>query len=321
MKRNIILFFFLSTLVLFFGCTQEHKRTLKIGTNLWIGNEPLYLAARLNLLPEKKFKLIEFPSTTEVIRAFKTKSIDLASLTMDETISLIRDGFDIRALLVLDKSHGADALVARSSIRNISQLKGKKIGVEHTALGGYFLSLFLAKSGLTQNDLKIVYMEISKHEEAFKNKQVDAVITFEPILTKIKNAGGTVLFDSKSLPGKIIDILIVNSEVLKTHPDELKEIIQAWDQSTQYIIANLDKSAEFIGKRENIKPEEYKKALSGIRLIGAEENQNLLGHPKELKNILEELNQYMTKSQQLPVLDISRLFLIPSDWHMKRKGK
>lgn len=51
------------------GCSREAEPTLRIGTNVWIGSEPLYLARELGHLDPKVVRLVEYPSASEVLRA------------------------------------------------------------------------------------------------------------------------------------------------------------------------------------------------------------------------------------------------------------
>ena len=316
----------LSILVLFSACTKASEDPLKIATNLWVGNEPLYLAAKLNFLKPAKYKFIEYASATEVIRAFRSKSVDMAVLTMDEVAQLIQDGVDPKLILVLDESFGADALIASSKVKNISQLKGKRIGVEQTALGKFFLSLFLEKYKLQESDFQIVNLEVSKHLAAFKNKQVDAVITFEPFLDEIKKMGGQVLFDSKSTPGQIIDVLVVRPEVFNTHKDEIKEIIQVWGKTLSYISENKEESIQLMSERMNISVSDFKSALAKINLIDLDKNIELLDGSQTIRNLFRKLAQQLKHpSTPLGLQDEADKFEsfhpVPLDWYKINRGK
>ena len=42
------------------GCMREPESALRIGTNVWIGSEPLYLARELGRLDPKVVQLVEY---------------------------------------------------------------------------------------------------------------------------------------------------------------------------------------------------------------------------------------------------------------------
>ena len=106
---------------------------LAVGTNVWPGYEPLYLARNLGYYNDS-IRLVEYSSATEVLRAIRNKLIDVATLTLDEVLLLRQSGVDVRSVLVTDISNGGDVIVARPGIETLADLKGRKVGVESTAL-------------------------------------------------------------------------------------------------------------------------------------------------------------------------------------------
>jgi len=117
------------------GCTQAPDPALRIGTNVWIGSEPLYLARELRRFDSSAVQLVEYPSASEVLRAFRNQAIDGMVISLDELFGLAADGFQPRVVLVVDVSHGADVVVGRRGMRSIRDLKGKSVAVESSALG------------------------------------------------------------------------------------------------------------------------------------------------------------------------------------------
>ena len=70
---TIVLWVFV-TLGPLLGCTQPTPM-LRVGTNIWPGYAPLYLAQELGYYQQQKIKIIEFGSATEVLRALDRKSV------------------------------------------------------------------------------------------------------------------------------------------------------------------------------------------------------------------------------------------------------
>ena len=120
------------------------RPALRIGTNVWIGSEPLYLARELGRLDPGAVQLVEYPSASEVLRAFRNQAIDGMVISLDELFGLAVDGLQPRIILVVDVSHGADVVVGRRGMRTMQDLKGKSVAVESGALGAFVLSRALA---------------------------------------------------------------------------------------------------------------------------------------------------------------------------------
>ena len=97
------------------SCFRQPETALRIGTNVWIGSEPLYLARELGQLDPAVVQLVEYPSASEVLRAFRNQAIDGMVISLDELFGLAADGFKPRIVLVVDVSHGADVVVGAAA--------------------------------------------------------------------------------------------------------------------------------------------------------------------------------------------------------------
>jgi len=258
------------------GCTRESPTPLHVGTNVWPGYEPLYLASSLGYLKDSSVRLHEMSNSSDVLKAFRNRTIDVAALTIDEALLLIQDNIDARIVLVADISNGADVIIARPPINNISTLKGKRVGVESLALGAYVLTRALDKAELTPNDVTIVPLAAQEHEKAFSEGKIDAVVTFEPAKTKLLALGGRCIFDSTQIPYEIIDVIVVRAETLTTKSNQLKELEDGWFKAQAYLHINAADATRRMAKREGITPAEFSEALKGLIIPDQNENRRLL---------------------------------------------
>lgn len=195
--------------VLLISCTEQVQAPLRIGTNTWLGYEPLYVTQKKSSEFLDTVKFVEYRNASQVLNGIINNSIDVAAVTLDEAVKIKALGYDIQVVWVIDESYGADALMSMNT-NTIDELKGKKVGVETSALGAYFLKRFIEKKQLSKSDFEIVNLEVNRHLNAIKQGQVDAVLTFDPVKSKLIEAGASKLFDSTEIPGEIIDVLIVN---------------------------------------------------------------------------------------------------------------
>ena len=196
------------------GCIREPEPALRIGTNVWIGSEPLYLARELGHLDLGAVQLVEYPSASEVLRAYRNQAIDGMVISLDELFSLAVDGLQPRAILVVDVSHGADAVVGRRGMRSMHDLKGRPVAVESGALGAFVLSRALALNGMQPADVRVVHLESNEQPGAFEKGQIDGAVTFDPYRVQLLRSGATTLFDSTQIPGEIVDLVAVRASVL-----------------------------------------------------------------------------------------------------------
>lgn len=290
-------FLWLSYLLFFAGCFAHKEKPLKIATNFWMGYEPLYLARSLGYFENSNFSISEMPSASDVIRAFRNNVIDCATLTLDESYLLLQDSLKIKILFVMDISSGADAILAKPHIKGMSDLKGKKVAVENSATGAYVLSRALELAKLDHRDIQIITKIEAGHEKAYKNNDVDAVVTYEPTKTKLLNAGATVLFDSRQIPNEILDVFIVREELVKTRPQDLEKLKTIWYSSLKYLQANPDKAFLLISKRLGITKEQFEASLRGIKFPSREESETILR--ESFMHSASQIEQLMLKSELL----------------------
>lgn len=268
------------------GCARPPEEPLRIGTNLWLGYEPLYLARSEGVISPKTAKLVEFASSTQALRAIADGAVDGAALTLDETLLLRESGADVRVVLVMDYSAGADALVARDGINSLQQLKGKRIGAETTALGAYVMHRALEIAKLRLDEVTIVALDLSQHEQAFLDGAVDAVITFDPVRSRLLAQGGHVLLDSRQLPNEVVDLLVVRADRIPAHMEHLKELLKGWFATVEQISVHPATSALQLNNRMKLDESELLTSLQDIEFPNRADNLALLlgPHPSLLEN-------------------------------------
>lgn len=250
---------------------------LRIGTNVWIGSEPLYLARDLGYLDPKSVQLVEYPSASEVLRAFRNQAIDGMVVSLDELFGIAADGLQPRIILVADVSHGADAVVGRPGMQTMRDLKGKRIAVESGALGAYVLSRALALSGMQAADVEIVHLESNEQPSAFKKGLVDAAVTFDPYRKQLLEYGATTLFDSTRMPGEILDLVAVRANVLEDQPKAVQMLLTGWFKAIAYLKREPNDAARRMGVRHQTTGEQFLESLRGVHIPSREENLRMLG--------------------------------------------
>lgn len=259
------------------SCTKV-TQPLRVGGILWPGYESLYLARSLGYYPEGTVQLVDYPSSTELSRAYRNGDVEVAALTLDETLLLAETDPNVRIILVTDVSYGADVILAKPEIQRLQDIKGRRVGLESTGLGAYVITRALNQVQMSSQDIEIVSLSIAEHEAAFQQGLVDAVVTFEPVRSHLLAKGAKLLFDSTQIPGEIVDVLVVREEILRDRPDAVKALAQGWFRAIDYLKQNPQDAAKRMAPRENITPEEFLSMLKLLRIPDLKENQQLLGN-------------------------------------------
>lgn len=283
-----------------FATSISQGEALRLGTNVWPGYEPLYLARELGSFEKKRIKLVEYLSASEVIRAFRNRQLEAAALTLDEVFLLLEREIPVQIVLVTDISNGGDAILARPGITDIAMLKSKKVAVEAGALGAYVISRALEKNDLTLADIQVVNLEVSEHETAFKTGAVDAVVTFEPVRSRLLAAGATEVFSSRDIPGEIVDVIAVHRDYLANDTNAVHELIEGWFAALRYLEENPDAAAKHISLRMRMPPADVLRSYEGLDLPGRDRNHALLGGTSPgLIEVARRLQDIMVRAKLL----------------------
>ena len=259
------------------SCMRQPETALRIGTNVWIGSEPLYLARELGRLDAATVELVEYPSASEVLRAYRNQAIDGMVVSLDELFGLAVDGLQPKIILVVDVSNGADVVVGRHGMKSMRDLTGKSVAVESGALGAFVLSRALALNGMRAGDVNVVHLESNEQPSAFEKGKVDGAVTFDPFRAQFLKAGATTLFDSTRIPGEIVDILAVRDTVIEKRPKAVQALLTGWFSAIDYMKREPMDAAKRMGIRQQTTGEQFLEAQRGIRVPSRDENLKMLG--------------------------------------------
>jgi len=287
--------FFLLLIISLSACEPTPESPLRIGTNTWPGYEPLYLARSLGYYNNSRIHLVEMNSASEVIHSLRSGMLEGAALTLDEVLTLQADDFDLKIILVMDFSNGGDVLLAKPDIDTLLDLKGKRIAVEYTAVGAILLDAALASADLTVSDIEVIACSLDNHLDCYNSN--DAVITFEPVKTKILHQGAKQMFDSSKIPGRIIDVLVVHKETTITHHHTLKNLLSGYFKARQYLSKQPQDAARLMAPRQHISASDMLASYEGLELPKLEENRLLLND--SLQDTIIDLSKFMVERQLL----------------------
>ena len=281
-------------------CTVEPPELLKVGVNQWPGYEPIVLARDLSYLPQKQVKLVELPSNTESIALLRTGRLDAAALTLDEALNVINLGTELTIVLVLDFSNGADVLLAKPTLKSLADIQGHRVGVETTGVGALLFHAALNQAKLEGDDVQVVYLPADEQEAAYISGQVDAVITFEPIKSKLEQHGAHVLFDSSEVSDLIVDVLAVRTDQLEKQRENIIQLVQAYAKARLYMTQYTEKSMQMMAVRLQTTPHDLKQIYQGLILPSLSENVAYFsGSPSKFERHVHRVCDFMKNEGML----------------------
>lgn len=284
------------------GCGWLADKPVTIASHVWLGYEPMFLARSEGWLDSNQVHLFETVSASDSLRALAEGKVDGAALTLDETLTARSRGIPLSVVAVFDISAGDDMLVARTGIRDLAGLKGLRIGVEQGAVGSLMLANVLKVAGLHKDDVRLIPLTIDRQADAWEHKQVDAVITYEPVASKLLEQGGIRLFDSRQIPNTIVDVLAIRSDVLdRSHAAAVRHLLAQHFRALDHLNRSPYDAAYRMSVRLSLPADDVLPAYKGLILPDAANNRRMLmGTQPELLDTARRVAAIMVESGLLP---------------------
>ena len=217
------------------GC-RDGFPTLSLPIAPWAGYAyfPLAQQRGFDRAASLRLRIVPYDDPQQIVRAWLRGELSVAPLTSVEAVDICSRRPDRCpvVVLVLDESRGADQLIVRSSISDLGQLRGRRVGLAPSGLGPFLTSRALESIGLDIADVRLVPMAPANLASALNNGRIDAAATYPPFSDLVLQLGiARVAFDSRALPGQILDLLVVDRRFLAEHGDALARLLLAWEWS------------------------------------------------------------------------------------------
>ncbi len=291
------------------NCPQKVE-PLIIASHVWSGYELMFLARREAWLSEENVNFIETLSATDSIQALLNGKVHGAALTLDEVLHVRAQGMSLTCVLVFDVSAGGDMVLSKTELNSLTELAGKRIGVETSALGSLMLYKLLQAANLEKSAIIPIAVNYDQHIAAWNQGQIDAVITFEPVASQLLQQGAHKVFDSRKIPDTIFDVLAVKSEVLISHATYLQSLVAAHFRARRYFYHNPQDAAYKMAIRMKLSVPEVLNSFRGLSLPNEQANQKYLtGQQSTLLIAAKNLSALMVETGILKQSDNLELLL------------
>lgn len=273
----------------------EENRPFTLAVGVWPGMETLTLAREEGGFLDSRFNFVELSWTSATMMAFENRVVDGAMMTLDEMLRLKSNGHSVNAVLVLGKSKGGDAIIARPGIKTLEDIKNKRVGVELRASGEYFLSQALKHAGLKTSDVTMVPLNLAEAENAFEQMELDILVTTDPVRERLIQKGAHLLIDSAQIDSDIYRVLVVRQDLARERQKELFSLIQIHFAALPSLhAAHNEKAMSALLRRERLSQPEFSRSLNRISDYDRDANIRLLTPgPNGLEPILQRVNVFM----------------------------
>jgi NitT/TauT family transport system substrate-binding protein len=195
-----------------------------------------------------------------------------------------------KTILFEDISMTADAMLAPKDVKNIKQIRGKKVAFEAGTTSDILLRYGLMKNGMTIKDVKVVPLAAADAGAALVAGRVNIAVTYEPYLTAaIQHGKGLhIIYAGAARPGLISDCLIVSKKFAQAHPAAVVGALKTWQQAMAYFRSNPADAQKIIAAKVGASPADLKTSFAGDIINDTKQSNAFIA--KKLRPLLKDIN-------------------------------
>ena len=248
------------SLALLAGCTTSKEEggpssnKIRIAIQPYPLYTPIYVAKELGTL-EKALKesnveveWSSFKSGPLVNESFASGQQDIGAV--GDVPAIIAKSSGQNNIIISNAAYGEKALAvlvkSGSTIKDPSQLKGKKIAYVKGSYAHHLLYVVLEKAGLTLNDIESVNLAAGDIPSAIESGEVDAGVLWEPFITQLVNKNRVeVLVDGTNIKrGNLV--VIATKDYATKNPEAIQTFLKVYNEAAQYIVDNPKEAAKLV---------------------------------------------------------------------------
>ena len=294
---------------------RADKPSFTVGWSVYVGWNPYYYMAKSGILRKWadkyglniKVQRFDYPPSLD---AFVAKNIDACAMTNMEALDMpAAAGVDTTSIIVGDYSNGNDAVMVRHNL-TLAQIPGKKVLLVEKTVSQYLFERAMAMNGLDAQIKRVQYVNTSDSDIAgafIADTTKEVVVTWKPLVSQIaKLKDVRTIFNSSQIPGEILDLLVVRTEVLNRADGSgqkfAKAIVGAWYETTALMSKALmasskagpetDKILAGIAEASQDSVASYKEQLSTTHMFYTPQSAVEMTSAPALKTTMERVRQF-----------------------------
>lgn len=261
--------------------------TIKIGINVWPGYSHAFIAQEMGFFEKNNVdvELILDKEYSETQNLYLNGKVDGVFEVFSDSIFHNFEGVDTKIVYVADYSTSGDVIVGIGN--SLSELKGKKIGVEgFNSFSHIFVLKALENAGLTEKDVEFVSVPAHNVLLYLEDGKIHAGHTWEPTKSNAIKKNYKVLAEAGEIPGIITDVLAFNKKIIQERPEDIKSIVKSILEARDFIQTNRDEAISIMAEQTGMSFEEMEKGVMGVYHPNLEENVNTMVNSEDSTSLL-----------------------------------
>lgn len=237
-----------------FSGAAVNPEPLSIGMEATAVNSLIYIADEKLFFRENGLEVTiddSFPSGAAAAEAMLKGESDIATPAEFAVVRQVLSGSRLTVLASIDRFMHMKLLARKDrGIRSAADLAGKRIGVPFGTAGDFILGRFLDLSGIDREDLTLVDTQASLAAESLSNGDVDAVVTWQPFVSRLEDLMGAGVVTLPVQSGKPVFCLAVTTgDWLEKHPETSRRFLRALKAAQDFLVQYGEQARAIVRKR------------------------------------------------------------------------
>jgi NitT/TauT family transport system substrate-binding protein len=196
---------------------------------------------------ETRFESQRFTDWPTVAEAFKSGRLKATFFVAPLAMKLREQGAPVK-IVYLGHRDGSTVIVRKNDpAKSLHDLRGRVFAVPSKFSNQYLvINKLMTDQGLTADDFRFVEMAPPDMPGALAANAIDAYFVGEPFAAKAEIDGtGRVLYHAKDIwPGFISCVLVVSEELIREHPEQVRDLVRGIAESGEWAETHRDDAAE-----------------------------------------------------------------------------
>ncbi len=229
----------------------ESKEPLRVEYTLWWGDYTLLVAEEKGLFEKYGVNVepVFYESYADSYSDLAAGILDGGLFAIDNAINT-NDKSPIRAVAVYDDG-GVYYIVGDTNVKNIADLRGKRIGLEIGSSGELIMKEALEKAGLTLDGVTLIDVAVEAIPDNLGNT-IDAGLVWEPYASEALANGGNMLAEFSGTRTISPDLIVFNQAAFESRPDDIRAFLKAWFEAVDFRLENTTEANQIISAKTGI---------------------------------------------------------------------
>ncbi len=193
----------------------------------------------------------DYDAALAAINGMKNNEVDISVSAEYPIITEVFKKENISIIGCIDKHQTAYVIGRRDrGIENVSDLKGKRIGIPRGTIGDFYVGRFLNLHGINLQDVTIVDVQQSQSWDTITNGSVDAILIRETYDNQVGELSGSnfVVWPAQNSQATYM-VMACRNDWATTHPELISRLLKSLNKAEIYLINYPDETRAIVQKR------------------------------------------------------------------------